>query len=213
MSHFTSEDDLKTFEGWLKYQGYDPRMLAPDDLAKWQDLYNEISKRQDAKVGLMKLGSSVPGDRIYAVAVRDSGLWLTLWVRRSWKPEFFVFMPRADGSNVHASYHRDGTFHHKSSGHTLGEPKQLQRLDRPFKGTETLGAYMGHGPKSVGAVCDPEVFAGVVELPPGLLGPRDGQVLVDLVEPGCDPTWWPGEMVRQEVFQEAVPWIVIRLFK
>ncbi len=91
MSHFISEDDLKTFEGWLKYQGYDPTMLAADDLTKWRDLFDDISKRPDSKVGLMKLGSSVPGDRIYGVAVRDSGLWLTLWVGRSWKSEFFVF--------------------------------------------------------------------------------------------------------------------------
>jgi hypothetical protein len=33
MSHFISEDDLKTFDGWLKYQGCDPAMLEPDDLA------------------------------------------------------------------------------------------------------------------------------------------------------------------------------------
>ena len=76
MSHFISEDDLKTFEGWLGYQGYDLTMLALDDLAKWRELFDEISKRPDSKVGLMKLGSSVPGDRIYGVAVRDSGLWL-----------------------------------------------------------------------------------------------------------------------------------------
>jgi hypothetical protein len=212
MSHFTSEDDLKTFEGWLEYQGYDPTMLAPDDLAKWRDHYNEISKGADTKIGLMKLGSSLTGDRIYAVAVNDSGLWLTLWVRRSWKREFFVFMPRADGSNVHASYHCNGTFHQKTEGRVTFS-KQLQPLDRPFKGTEALGGYMGHGPKTVGAICDPNVFAGVVELPCGLLGPRAGQVLVDLVEPGCDPMWWPGEMVREEVFDDAVPWIVIRVFK
>jgi hypothetical protein len=129
MSHFTSEDDLKTFEGWLKYQGYDPTTLAPDDLAQWRDHYNEISKWPDAKVGLMKLGLSVPGDRIYAVAVRDSDLWLTLWVRQSWKLEFFVFMPRADGSNIHASYHRDGTFHQKSNGRVIFSKKLSHSID------------------------------------------------------------------------------------
>jgi hypothetical protein len=113
MSRFISEDDLKSFEGWLAYQGYDPQMLYPDDLAKWRQVFDEISKGPNAKVGLMTLGSSVPGDHIYGVAVRDDGLWLTLWVRHSWKGEYFVFMPRADG-DVHASYHRDGTFHHKS---------------------------------------------------------------------------------------------------
>jgi len=212
MSYFISEDDLKTFEGWLGYQGYDPEMLAPDDLAKWREVFDEISKRPDAKIGLMKLGSSVPGDHIYAVAVRDSGLWLTLWVRRSWKKEFFVFMPRPDGSNPHASYHVDGRYHHKSDGRTFGQ-RQLQRLDQLFKGTETLGGWGGHSPKGVGAVCDPNAFAGVVELPPGVLGPRDGDVLVDLVEPGCTPITWPGEIVREEIFKDAEPWIVIRVFR
>ena len=84
-------------------------------IAKWRELFDEISKRPDSKVGLMKLGSSVPGDRIYAVAVRDSGLWLTLWVRRLWKSEFFVFMPRADGSDVHAV--RNALYRHLD--HTL----------------------------------------------------------------------------------------------
>jgi hypothetical protein len=80
------------------------------------------------------------------------------------------------------------------------------------KGTEHLGGFKGHGPKSVGAVCDPSVFTGVVELPPGLLGPRDGVVLVDLVEPGCDPITWSGDMIRQKTFDDAVPWLVIRIF-
>jgi len=213
MSHFISDDDLKTFEGWLKYQGYDPTMLAPDDLAKWREVFDEIRRRRNAKVGLMKLGASVPGDRIYAVAVRDSGLWLTLWVRRSWKSEFFVFMPRADRSNVHASYHRDGTFHHKSNDCTVGTPRKLQRLDQPFKGTEHLSGWGGHGAKTIGAVCDPKVFAGVVELPPEVLGPRDGSVVVDLVEPGCVPILWLGQPVRQQIFDDAVPWLVIRVFK
>jgi hypothetical protein len=30
MSRFISEHDLKTFEGWLAYQGYDPEMLDED---------------------------------------------------------------------------------------------------------------------------------------------------------------------------------------
>jgi hypothetical protein len=212
MSYFISEDDLKIFEKWLEYQGYDHTMLASDDLAKWREVFNDLQSKPNAKVGLMKLGARVPGDRIYAVAVRDSGLWLTLWVRRSWKSEFFVFMPRADGSNPHASYHRDGRFHHKSGNRTFSE-RQLPRLDQPFKGTVNLSAWGGHGPKTVGAVCDPSVFAGFVELPPDVLGPRDGHVVVDLVEPSIDPITWPGELVRQEIFKGAVPWLVIRVVR
>jgi hypothetical protein len=209
MTRFISEDDIKTFDGWLKYQGYDPTMLAADDLAKWREVF-DTRRKPDAKIGLMKLGAKVPGDQIYAVAVRDSGLWLTLWVRRSWKSEFFVFMPRADGSDAHASYHRNGTFHHKSEGRTFAK-KQLRRLDQPFKDTEHLSAWGGHGPKTVGAVCDPKVFAGGLVLPPGVLGPRDGMVVVDLVEPGRRPITWPGTLVRQKVFKDAVPWLVIRI--
>jgi hypothetical protein len=211
MSNFISEDDLKTFEGWLKYQGYDHAMLEPDDLVKWRQVFDDRA-RPDAKVGLMKLGARVPGDRIYAVAVRDAGLWLTLWVRRSWKSEFFVFMPRPDGSNPHASYHRDGRFHHKIDGRTFPE-KQLPRLDQPFKGTVNLSAWGGHGPKTVGAVCDPDVFAGVVELPPDVLGPGGGRIVVDLVEPLCDPITWPGELVRQTIFKDAELWLVIRVVR
>jgi hypothetical protein len=72
---------------------------------------------------------------------------------------------------------------------------------------------MGRSPKGIGAVCDPGVFAGVVELPPNVLGPRDGTVLVDLVEPNCNPITWPGTLVRQEIFKDAVPWIVIRIYR
>jgi hypothetical protein len=53
----------------------------------------------------------------------------------------------------------------------------------------------------------------VVQLLPGVLGPRDGDVLVDLVEPGCDPITWPGELAREEIFRDAEPWIVIRIFR
>src|SRR4051812_928166 len=49
-------------------------------------------------------------------------------------------------------------------------------LTGTFRGSEHLGAYCGHGPKGVGAICDPSAFNGVVEVSPGVLGPRDGQV-------------------------------------
>jgi ribosomal protein L30 len=148
---FISEDDLKTFEGWLKYQAIDPLALTPDELAQWRAMFDEISKSPTPKVGLMKL-RSVPGKHRYAVAVREgSDLWLTLWVRRSPKGEFFVMVPRADrGWDAHVSYHLDGTFHSKSYGR-VGLEKKLQPLmGGPFRGTEHLGAHGGYGPKSVG---------------------------------------------------------------
>ena len=161
----------------------------------------------------MKL-EPVPSEHRYAVAVREgSDLWLTLWVRRSWKGEFFVMVPRADRDwDIHTSYHLDGTLHMKSYGRRVLTPNKRQPLTGAFRGTESLGAFSGYGPKSVGAICDPTAFSGVVEVAPGVLGPRDGAVTVDLVEPGCEPTAFPWtQIARQEVFRDILPWVVITI--
>ncbi len=192
MQEFISEDDLKTFEGWLSYQAGDAATATPDELAMWRGLFDELTKCSLAtpKVGLMQLRPE-PGEHRYAVAVREgSDLWLTLWVKRSWKGEFFVMLPRGDRDwDVHTSYHLDGTSHMKSFGRTHHSQKR-QPLAGRFQGTEHLVNFMGHGPKSVGAVCDPTAFSGVVEVAPGVLGPRNGEVVVDLVERGCEPMPW-----------------------
>jgi hypothetical protein len=209
---FISEDDLKTFEGWLKYQAIDAATTAPEELARWRGIFEEARQRSAAqpKVGLMKL-QPVPGELRYAVAVREgSDLWLTLWVRRSRKGEFFIMLPRGDGDwDPHTSYHLDGTLHMKSYDRKTITQKH-QPLTGPFRGSEQLGAYSGHGPKSVGAVCDPAAFTGVVEVAPGVLGPRDGAVTVDLVEPGHEPMGFPWtQIVTRQIFREMLPWVVI----
>ena len=212
MQEFISEDDLATFEGWLRYQGFDAAMLAPDELTDWRDMFDKARRDSLAtpKVGLMKL-PRIPGEYRYAVAARDgSDLWLTLWVKCSKKGEFFIMVPRqGPGWDVHTSYHLDGTMHMKSFGHKHVS-KKLQPLTGAFKGTEHLGSQMGHGPKRVGAICDPADFSGVVEVAAGILGPRDGGVVVDLVEPNREPLDWPN-VVQKEVFRDTVPWIVIRV--
>jgi hypothetical protein len=213
---FISEDDLRTFEGWLRYQAVDQAAVTSDELADWRSVFDEVRENSAAtpKVGLMKLKPLVPGEYRYAVAIGEgSDLLLTLWVKRSPKGEFFVMIPRGDrGWDPHASYHLDGTFHSKSFGHKFDLKQQKrQRLTGAFRGTEHLGAYAGHGPKGVGAICDPTAFSGVVEVAPGVLGPRDGAVVVDLVEPGCEPMAWHAAITRQEVFRDMVPWVVIRI--
>jgi len=78
-----------------------------------------------------------------------------------------------------------------------------------FRGREHLGSYAGHG-KASGAVCDPSAFTGVVEVPPGVLGPLHGSVTVDLVEPGHEPASFPWKrIVYRQTFKDAVPWVVI----
>jgi hypothetical protein len=82
---FTSEDDLETFEGWLKYQGYDATAMAPDNLRTLREHYETLRQQILAmpKVGRMKLSAMASGEYRYGVAVRDdSGLWLTLCARR-----------------------------------------------------------------------------------------------------------------------------------
>ena len=57
MQEFISEDDLKTFEGWLRYQGVDAAQTTPEELEMWRSFFDEARKRSSAspKVGLMKL--------------------------------------------------------------------------------------------------------------------------------------------------------------
>ncbi len=213
MQNFISEDDLWTFEGWLRYQGVDAATATPEELSEWRNCFDEARERCAARstVGLMKL-QPIPGEHRFAVAVREGpNLWLLLWIRRSRKGEFFVMIPRANRHwDVHTSYHLDGTLHMKSHGGKVLPPNKRQPLTGVFHGTESLGMFAGYGPTSVGAICDPQAFSGVVELAPGVLGPRDGVIKVDLVEPGCKPTADPWiQIVRQEVFRDTHPWIVI----
>src|SRR5207302_2052240 len=141
MDDFISEDELHTFEGWLRYQAFDPATLTPQELQMWRDTFHEAVKRCEAtpKVGLMKL-QPVLGEQKYAVMIRKgSDLWLTLWVRCSGKGDVYILYPRGDREwDAHASYHRNGTFHQKSHGHVMAAPQKRQPLTGAFKGTEHL---------------------------------------------------------------------------
>jgi hypothetical protein len=210
---FISEDELQTFEGWLRYQAVDPAATAPEAMENWRHVFEDAKKRTAAgpKVGTMKL-QPVPGEHRYAVAVEDdSNLWLTLWVRRSRKGEFFVMIPRGDRDwDPHTSYHLDGTLHIKSYGQKMLVRKN-QPLTGAFRGSEDLGSFAGHGPKGAGAICDPMAFCGIVKVPRGVLGPGQGEVKLDLVEPDHQPMSFPGNILAGQVFAHAVPWLVIRV--
>jgi len=214
MQDFISEVDLHSFEGWLRYQGIDASSTSKEELANWQQIFEEAKKRtaNTPQVGLMKL-QPVPGESRYAVALQDdSGLWLVLWARRSRKGEFFVMLPRGDREwDPHTSYHLDGTLHIKSYGSKVIE-RTNQPLTGPFGGSEDLGQYAGFGPKGVGAVCDPAAFTGVVKVKPGVLGPRNGAIKVDLIEPGKKPLEYPElRIVDRQDFCDKAPWVVIRI--
>jgi len=55
-----SEDDLQTFDGWLKYQGLDATSMAIEALTNWRTIYDEARQQTETNpaVGLMKLGTS-----------------------------------------------------------------------------------------------------------------------------------------------------------
>jgi len=214
MDDFISEDDLLTFDGWLKYQGYNPATLTADELAIWHETYNEVTRDCEStpKVGLMKLRRA-PGEEKYAVAIRDgTALWLTMWVRCSPKGEIFIMYPRAgrEAADPHASYHLNGVLHQKSHGRAMLR-QQRQPLTAAFKESEHLGIYGGHG-KGTGAVCDPNVFEGLVIVEPGIFSPRNGSVGIDLIAPGYEATWGPdiadrfyfGDVVQRKVFPRGL---------
>jgi hypothetical protein len=208
---FISEDDLKTFDGWLKYQTIDPATTSPDELTEWRRMFDETMARCAAspKVGLMKL-QSVQGEHRYAVAVREGSLWLVMWVRCSRKGEFFVILPTIDRCwDLHTTYHLDGKLHTKSHGQ-----KEFSRQEQPltgsFSGSVCLGTFAGFAPKGVGAICDPAAFSGIVEVAPSQLGPGHGQVTIDLLGPGAEPppfSWT--NIARRRIFQDTIPSVAI----
>jgi hypothetical protein len=151
-----------------------------------------------------------PKEFRYAVAVRDgAGLWLAMTVRRDPKGDVYVLYPRQEG-NPHASYHPDGTFHYKADDSTMMS-KQCQPLTEKFKGSEHMGMFAGHF-EDVGADCNPANFSDVLEVPSGILGPHDGFVAVDLVEPGCEAKGELGQKVLlTRTYNHSFPSIVIRV--
>jgi hypothetical protein len=209
---FVSEDQTKTFEGWLEYQAFTD--LTAENLESWRKFYDGMMQNiaDRGKVGLMKLGQLPPGEHRYAVAVRyDDGLFLALWVRRARQGDCYVMIPRdRESGDPHASYHRKGDYHHKSFNHKVMVQKR-QPLNASFRGIEGLGTFAGYGPKSVGAVCNPDHFSAVLELPQQVLGPSNGHVTVDLVEPGVelDPRRYTGDIVARKIYTDGAPWLAV----
>ena len=49
MVEFISEDDLRTFEGFLKYQAVDPAALTPDELTMWRGYFEEATRLRETR--------------------------------------------------------------------------------------------------------------------------------------------------------------------
>ncbi len=205
---------LDTYQEWIKHQGFEGHSFSAEMEAVLQQSYQRALEDAAAiDVHSVVRDRCKVGEYRYAVAIEDDrGLWLTLWVQRSPKGEYFVFQPRDKEWDPHASYHINGNYHQKSRNVKLAH-QQRQRLDR-FSGAEHLGFFYGHDVEM--AVCYPEAFTRVIRVPPGILEPMSGAVLIDLVEPGEAPAphhrCVPGlQIVKEEAFRDCSPWIVIAI--
>ena len=187
-------------------------------LSNWREAYAEACERvrQAAAVGTMSIRRS-PDERLYAVAVEDkAGLWLSLWVRRSPRGEYFVLIPRSDGAwNPHASWHFDGTFHHKTYGHPTAA-RRRQRPDASFKGTENMiTTPISADACRIGAVCRPSEFDGVLMISASRVrGRHPHLVSVDLAEAKRREVWQPGSRIAdQRIFEACLPSVIITLWE
>jgi hypothetical protein len=188
----------------------------------------------------VKLKPPKPGEQRYAVAIRDGAdLRLMLWIRYSEKDEIFVMLPGLDWEQK-ASYHDDGEFHtevfHRNSRRHIkwrlppkrglsrqlliqGMPKPLaqilllakpQPLTADFKGIQHAVTLYGQG-FGAGVVWHPTDFNEVVYVEPGILGPRDGSVAVDVVEPGYKLKPKPGGPMIRMFYRGPLPSVVISI--
>jgi len=153
---------------------------------------------------------------MYAVAVRDGEeLFLFLRIKRNRRGEVFVLIWREDkGWDPHASYHADGQTHQKSFDHP-SIARQRQKPDAHFRGTENL-VTMGIAadePRLINDPCKPDQFSEVFEIPVAELRPEKyrSYIAVDLVEPG-EPAISGARILRQTVFKDAVPHILVTFF-
>ena len=70
MDKFISEDDLKSFDGWLRYQAVDATAITPGELATWRRIFEDARQRSavNPEMGLMKL-QPILREYQYAVVV------------------------------------------------------------------------------------------------------------------------------------------------
>jgi hypothetical protein len=208
---------MRTFEEYLSYQGRNIAGMDEEALKTWRSFYEEACERQRQRQFLTPNVRANSNELLYAVAVRDNPyLWLVLWVKRSVKGDYYVFLPLNDADwDPHTSYHRDGCFHHKSYDQKLiTSRKQLpsarfsgteQMLIRPFELENVLAAKV---------LCDPNRFTGVFEIPGELVRQRGAGVAIDLTEANGPPFAQPwAKIVMQARFSDAVPEVLLMLWR
>jgi hypothetical protein len=162
--------------------------------------------------------SKVPTGVTYAVAVRDGKDLLTvLTVHRDPRGDVYSNIPRPHIANLkpHSSYHASGQRHAKSFNRKAFV-RRLQRPDGSFRGIEQVETLLigSNDHRLLNVPCQRSDFAEVFEIPyADVKNINQGRLCVDLAEPGAGHmTRFPGEKVlRQAVFKDTVPWILVTL--
>ena len=70
MNDFISDDELRTFEGWLKYQAV-PATATQEELREWRSIFDENERLRASipRFGRMKL-RPIAGEQRYGVAIQ-----------------------------------------------------------------------------------------------------------------------------------------------
>jgi hypothetical protein len=163
--------------------------------------------------------SARPGKNL-AVAVRDGAdLFVVITINRGPEGDVYVNWPRdhIPGWNPHTSYHASGQHHHKSFNQKLVVFHE-QKPDANFRGAKRISGTPVNttDPRKVNHPCDPEKLDGVVEIPLSDLRPEMYRhvVTVDFVQPNhVANIVQEKRMVRQTIFRDSDPWIVVTLFE
>jgi hypothetical protein len=158
-----------------------------------------------------------PSSPIYAVSVKSSTRPCLLCRIRRAPSGIYMLIPRDNPhQDMHVSYHTRGMHHIKSYG-TKIFPTPSQPLGEHFCGAVSLFAYAippGDETKYTRS-WQPEKFTRVFELgPEHFIGLGTHTLTVDLVEPNhaALPGPWR-EQIWQESIRDAVPWILITLWR
>jgi hypothetical protein len=156
--------------------------------------------------------------RMYAVAVRDGhDLFLFCRIRRTVTGDVYVISPRpAPDWNPHFSYHASGHYHVKNDAHPF-HVSHWQRPGANFLGTRNMSTMgiAASEPRITNAPCKAEDYAEVFEIPVSALRPEEYRtfVSIDLMESSGPPIISPGaRILRQAIFQDSIPWIMVTLF-
>ena len=159
---------------------------------------------------------------MYAIVVAKPGGDNRLFgrVRRSPDGDVYVIWaedesPRnlGKGSNPHASYHADGRLHSK----TYDRAAYIRALQVPgpeFRGNQPI--EVTNADRALSATLPPVAggFDDAFEISSDLVtGNQNQWIAVDVIEPGFPPVrvTQNDTILAQKVFEDEVPWIVVRL--